>query len=341
MDLDLKNKSIGELQKILTDMGERPFQAKNLFSAIHAQSKVLLDEVTTLSKPFRERLKEQKFYISALVPVKKLTDDDGTIKYLFELEDKLRIEAVLLDDDGRLTACISSQVGCKMECAFCATGKLRFQRNLNAAEIVSQVYALEKDAGKPLSNIVYMGMGEPLDNYTEVMKSVRMLNDVLGKNIGARHITISTCGLVPGIQKLAEEKIQIRLAVSIHAHIDKLRDELMPINIRYDLGAVMKAMREYQHKTGRRITIEYILLHELNDTREHARGLMNMLSGLKCHINLIEYNPYNGSKYRAPSHKVMKDFQWVLEDRGFETTMRFRRGQAIKAACGQLGSKID
>lgn len=340
MDLDLKNKSLGELQKILTDMGERPFQAKNLFSAIHARGICDIGEVTTLSKPFREKLAAQKFYISQLVPMKKLTDEDGTVKYVFELADKSRVEAVILNDDGRLTACISCQVGCKMDCGFCATGRLRFQRNLNAAEIVSQVYALEKDAGQ-ISNIVYMGMGEPLDNYTEVLKSIRMLNDPLGRNIGARHLTISTCGLVPGIQKLADEKIQVRLAVSIHAHIDKLRNELMPINTKYDLGQVMKALRDYQKKTGRRVTIEYLLIKDVNDTREHARGLMNMLSGLKCHINLIEYNPHDGAKYRAPSHKTMKDFQWVLEDRGFETTMRFRRGQDIKAACGQLGARID
>lgn len=340
MDLDLKNKSLGELQKILTDMGERPFQAKNLFSAIHARGIYDVNEVTTLSKSFREKLAAQKFVISHLVPFKKLTDEGGTIKYVFVLEDKSRVEAVILNDDDRLTACISCQVGCKMDCGFCATGKLHFQRNLTAAEIVSQVYALEKDAGT-ISNVVYMGMGEPLDNYTEVLKSIRMLNDPLGRNIGARHLTISTCGLVPGIQKLADEKIQVRLAVSIHAHIDKLRNELMPINTRYDLGQVMKAMREYQKKTGRRVTIEYLLIKDVNDTREHARGLMNMLSGLKCHINLIEYNIHSGAKYRAPSHKVMKDFQWVLEDRGFETTMRFRRGQDIKAACGQLGARID
>jgi 23S rRNA (adenine2503-C2)-methyltransferase len=297
-----------------------------------------IDQMSSLSKEFRQKLKTDGYFISRLQIIKKLEDPNGTIKYVFKLSDDNKIETVLLDDESRKTLCISSQVGCKLGCEFCATARLGFTRNLTAAEIVDQVMQIERDQKLKISNVVFMGMGEPLDNYDNVLKAVKILNDPSGRTIGARHITISTAGLIPGIKKLAEEKMQIRLAVSVHTNINKLRDRLMPINKRYPVNELIKALEEYQEKTGRRITIEYVMIKGINDDRTDARGLLNLLSGLKVNINIIEYNPHSKAEFEPPSHKTMKDFAWVIADRGIETNIRFRRGRSVKAACGQLGS---
>jgi 23S rRNA (adenine2503-C2)-methyltransferase len=264
-------------------------------------------------------------------------DPDGTKKYLFELSDGTRIETVELLDEGRRTLCISTQVGCRMNCQFCATARLRFTRNLTAGEIVDQVIQVEKASGK-INNVVYMGMGEPFDNYDETIKSVRMLNSAAGKNIGIRHITISTAGIIPGIEQLAEEGMQVRLAISLHAVRDHVREKIMRITKKYPIASLLEAIREYQQKTSRRVTFEYVMIKDLNDSATDARALSKLLIGIKANINLIEYNPHDGCDFAPSNRKTIKAFQQILADAGWEIVTRFKRGQNIKAACGQLGA---
>lgn len=347
---DLKNMTLSELEAILVAFQEKKFIAKNIFQWIHQKNISNINDFSNVSKDSRQKLINNGYYISELKILKKLEDSDGSIKYLFGLPDGNRIETVLLNDKGRITLCISSQVGCKFNCSFCATGKLRFIRDLTAGEIIDQVIQVEKsiplhlgEGGRrpgegKISNIVYMGMGEPLDNYEEVMRSVYILNDKLGKNIGARSITISTSGVIPGIEKLSGEKLQIRLAISLHGHTDNIRNKIMPINKRYPVADLIKAVRTYQQKTNRRVTFEYILLEGINDSRECARGLLKLINGIKAHVNLIEFNDFSGAQFKAPPRKQIKEFQWIIADRGFEVNIRFKRGREIMAACGQLGS---
>ncbi|OHB60534.1 MAG: hypothetical protein A2167_06275 [Planctomycetes bacterium RBG_13_46_10] len=224
-----------------------------------------------------------------------------------------------------------------MGCKFCATARVKLRRNLTAAEIVDQVNIVQSDTGR-ISNVVYMGMGEPLLNYNNVLKSVRILNHPAGKNIGIRHLTISTCGIVPGIKKLANEDIQPRLAVSLNAPTDSLRTKLMPINAKYPIAELLKAVRFYQEKTDQRVTFEYVLIKELNDSAEHARMLIKLLSGIMRNVNLIEHNPHPGCGFVGSDNKRIKQFASILERAGIETTIRFRMGRGIKAACGQLGA---
>jgi 23S rRNA (adenine2503-C2)-methyltransferase len=337
MDKDLKNKTVAELEEIAAAYGQKKFTARNIFSFIHQHNKSDIDHFTTLSKQFRTQLKQDGLYISELKTVEVFADPDGTKKYLFELGDGTRIETVELLDDDRRTLCVSTQVGCKMNCQFCATARLRFTRNLTAGEIVDQVIQVEKASGR-INNVVYMGMGEPFDNYDETIKSVRMLNNAAGKNIGIRHITISTAGVVPGIEQLAEEGMQVRLAISLHAVRDHIREKIMRITKKYPLASLLDAVKEYQRKTNRRVTFEYVMIKDLNDSATDARALSKLIAGIKANINLIEYNPHDGCDF-APSHrKTIKAFQQIVADAGWEVVTRFKRGQNIKAACGQLGA---
>jgi len=353
MNKDLKDKTLEELEQIVVEMGQKKYLAEYIFSFIHTKGTTEISQITPLSKDFRGQLAQQGCYISGLSIQKKLGDKDGTIKYVFSLADGSRIETVLLRDDRRRTLCVSTQVGCALGCTFCATAKLGFQRNLTAVEIVDQVnivvrdascvaranYAVRNthDAGR-INNVVYMGMGEPLLNYNSVLKSVRILNNPSGKNIGIRHITISTCGIVPGIKKLANEDIAPRLAVSLNAPTDTLRTQLMPINVKYPITELLKAVRIYQNKTGQRVTFEYVLIKGLNDSVEQARMLIKLLSGLVRNVNLIEHNPHPGCGFVGSDSRGIKQFASVLERGGIETTVRYRKGRGIKAACGQLGA---
>jgi len=338
MNKDLKNIELSELEELCIKLGLQKYQAKNIFSWIHQKNCDSIDKISNLAKDVRSKLKTDGFFISNLKTVNKLEDPDGTIKYIFQLADEHKIETVLLKDKkGRITLCISSQVGCSYQCDFCATGRVKFKRNLTAAEIADQVIQIAKD-GIQMNNLVYMGMGEPLVNYDNVISSVRILNNKHGKNIWARHITISTVGIIPGIRKLTEEPLQIRLAISLHAATDTLRNKLIPVNKKYPLADLIKAVKEYQYKTKRRVTFEYIILNEVNDSRENARSLMKTINRIKCNVNLIEFNDYSGSPYQASDRKKIKEFKWLLQDRGFEVNLRYKRGRDISAACGQLGS---
>ena len=337
MSRDLKDKTPGELEQIVESLDGKKYLAGYIFHFIHTKDAEDISEITPLSKSFREKLAGQGYFISRLSVLTKLTDKDGTAKYAFALGDGGRIETVLLLDGTRRTLCVSTQVGCAMDCSFCATGKLRFRRNLTAAEIVDQVNTIQKDAGR-ISNVVYMGMGEPLANYAAVVKSLGILNHPKGKNIGIRHITVSTCGLAPEIRKLASEDVHPRLAVSLNAPTDELRTKLMPINTKYPIVELLKAVRFYQDKTRQRVTFEYVLIKGLNDSTGHAKMLVKLLAGLAHNVNLIEHNPYPTCKYAASNSVRIREFAAVLDDAGIETTVRFRMGRSIKAACGQLGA---
>jgi 23S rRNA (adenine2503-C2)-methyltransferase len=335
MSKDLKDKTLDELERIVVELGQKTYLAGYIFKFIHAQNGRDISALSTLSKAFRAQLVEQGYFISQFKVVESLSDPDGSTKFLFDLSDGERIESVLLPEDKRKTLCVSTQVGCAMGCGFCATANIRLRRSLTAGEIVDQVNTAEEHAGT-ITNVVYMGMGEPLENYDAVLKSIRILNHPAGKNIGVRHITISTCGVAPGIERLADEDIHPRLAVSLNAPTDVLRSRLMPVNRKYPLAELLEAVRAYQARTGQRATFEYVLMDKVNDSVMHARMLVKLLRGIMYNINLIEHNPYQGFEYAASSRERIQRFASVLKDAGVETTIRFRMGRGIKAACGQL-----
>jgi len=337
MGLDLKDKTLDELEHLVLALGQKEYLAGYIFSFIHLRGITDISQISPLSKEFRRQLAEQGCYVSRPGKVQTLEDPDGTIKYLFELGDGNRVEAVLLSDDGRKTVCISTQAGCAMNCAFCATGRLGLRRNLSAGEIVDQVGCIQRDKHR-ISSVVYMGMGEPLENYDPLIRSVRILNHPDAYNIGIRHLTISTCGISPAIERLAGETVLPRLAVSLNAPANPLRTKLMPINKKYPIESVLRAVKAYQAKTKRRVTFEYVLIKGLNDSLTHARMLAKLVAGVKCNINLIEFNPHTGCRFAASDKKAIERFAETLRGAGMETTVRYKRGRKIKAACGQLGA---
>lgn len=337
MDKNLKSKTYTELIEIAAAGGQKPFAAKYLFTFIHQKDAERIADITPLSKPFRQKLTDDGFVIAGIELLEQHDDPDGTVKFVFALPDGARIETVRLKDGERNTLCISTQAGCRMGCKFCATGQLQFQRNLTAAEIVDQVYQAEKAVGR-IDNVVYMGMGEPLDNFDEVMRSVEILNHKDGRNIGIRHITISTCGLPQEIKKLALVAVQPRLALSLHAADDVTRAKIMRIGSKYPLSEVLTALKTYQSATGKRITIEYCMIDKINDKIEHAKALIKLLRPLKANVNLIELNPFPGCRFDPSAPRQIQMFAKVLSDAGIETVIRFKRGRSIKAACGQLGA---
>ncbi len=349
MSKDLKDKTLDELEQIVVDLGQKKYLAGYIFDFIQMQGASEVSQITPLSKAFRAQLAEQGYYISHLEVVDKLTDKDGTTKYVFAL-DTGRIETVLLPDGERRTLCLSTQVGCAMGCRFCATARIAFQQNLTAGQIVDQVNISAegvppsdrgqdaRDTGGRISNIVYMGMGEPLANYGAVIRSLRILNHPKGKNIGIRHITVSTCGLVPAIRRLADEDLLPRLAISLNAPTDELRAKLMPIGAKYPIADLLAAVRFYQGKTRQRVTFEYVMIKDMNDLPEHAKLLLKLLEDISCNVNLIEHNPFPGCEFAGSSGARIRQFASVLDRAGIETTVRFRMGRGIKAACGQLGA---
>ena len=337
MDKDLKNKSFDESLEIATEHKQKSFCGKYLFEFIHQKDVNIIDDITPLSKLFRSQLIEEGFLISKIDLLEQHDDPDGTIKFVFGLQGETRIESVRLKDGDRNTLCISTQAGCRMGCKFCATGQLEFQRNLTAAEIVDQVYQAERLCGR-IDNLVYMGMGEPLDNFDNVMRSVEILNDKHGRNIGIRHITVSTCGLPEEIKQLALSPIRPRLAVSLHAPEDMIRAKIMRVGKKYKIKGILESLKNYQGVTGKRVTIEYCMIDGVNDQIEHAHSLTRLLRPLKVNVNLIELNPFPGCRYSASSPGQIQQFAKALSDSGIETIIRFKRGRSIKAACGQLGA---
>ena len=295
------------------------------------------EEMTNLSKPLREKLAEKMDFAYPTL-AREQRSQDGTRKFLWQLRDGESVESVLMKYSDRLTACISTQVGCPLQCTFCATGLSGFVRNLSAGEIAGQVLAIEKHIGREVNNVVYMGMGEPFLNTDAVLKSVRMLNDPKLRSLGIRHITISTSGVIPGIKALAASGLGVRLAVSLHAADDELRSFLMPVNQTYPAADLRRAMQEYQESTGDRVTIEYALFGGVNDSVERARELVRFLKGIHVFVNLIPFNAVDG-RYEKPKAEDVLRFRNILQTAGFETEIRSEQGADIDAACGQLRRK--
>lgn len=322
-----------ELARLATSLGEPEYRGKQLAEWLYRKSAKCFSEMTNLPAEFRRKLGATSS-ISRSKVQERSSLRDGTTKFLLELFDGERIESVLIPYEDRVTVCVSTQVGCAVGCTFCATADAGFTRNLTAGEIVAQVLTLQGEAGRRVTNVVYMGMGEPLLNYDEVLKSIRLLNREVG--ISQRKITVSTVGITPRIRKLKEEALQITFAVSLHAPDDALRSMLIPLADRYPLEELISACRDYAQSTGRRVTYEYLLIAGLNDSPAHARRLASLLSGSLASVNLIPYNAVRGKGYKRPSPAAVKAFKNILEEAGIETTQRFERGHSVAAACGQL-----
>ncbi|TCL62099.1 23S rRNA m(2)A-2503 methyltransferase [Hydrogenispora ethanolica] len=339
--LNIKGLELEELQAFLGTYHLPKYRAAQIFDWLYQKGAADWEEISVLPKSLREKFRAEGVSLGRLETVAVENDPDGTRKYLFQLEDGRRVESVYLPDAERHTVCFSTQVGCAVGCLFCATGQLGWSRNLTAAEIIEQPLRIGRDAGVRINSLVAMGQGEPLLNVENLLKAVRIMNHPQGMGIGARHITISTCGIVPGIQRLAEEPLQLNLAISLHAADDRLRDRLMPINRKYPLAAVLEACHAYLQKTNRRITFEYTMIAGVNDRPEDLRNLAGLLSGLLCHINLIPFNPIPGKDWRRSDPARVRLFEKELLLAGIETTVRKERGTRLSAACGQLQGKYQ
>ncbi len=335
----LSGMSLDELTAFTDSIEESKYRAKQLHNWIYLKSAASFDEMTDISKKTREKVAQ----IAQITDVKikhKQISKDGTVKYLLEYADGNCVETVLMRFDNRanLTACVSSQVGCACNCKFCATAKLGFIRNLTPREIIEQVLTIQRDTKLKVTNIVFMGQGEPLLNLDNVLKAIEIFNrDFV---IGIRRLTVSTCGIIPQINKLAELDFQPTLAISLHAPNHELRKELMPVENKYPLPELMQTLRNYVSDTGRRITIEYTLIKGFNDTIECAKELAKLLIGLKANINLIIYNPNDKDTFEKPDKESIQKFKYILEQSGKKVTIRLERGSDIDAACGQLSNKM-
>lgn len=336
--LILSGLKLKELESLMDELGATKFRAKQIHNWLYSKSVSTIDDMTNLSKDFRETLKQKAVVTDTKIKVKQVSSD-GTIKYLIEYADGECVETVLMRFDNRanLTACVSSQVGCAVNCSFCATGKRGFIRNLTYKEIIEQVLTIQRDTGLKVTNVVFMGQGEPLLNLENVLKALDIFNEDF--QIGSRRITLSTSGIVPKIDELAEKELQSTLAISLHAPNHKLRSELMPIENKYPINDLKKSLLNYVEKTGRRITVEYILIKGFNDTVEVAKELAYLLKDLKCNINLIPYNNVNDTKYKKSTNDDIMRFKYLLEHSGKKVTVRLERGADIDAACGQLSGK--
>ncbi|GIO55462.1 putative dual-specificity RNA methyltransferase RlmN [Paenibacillus cineris] len=333
--------NLEDLQDWAKENGEPAFRAGQIFDWLYVKRVNSFDEMTNLSKELRKKLDDQ-FQFVTLQEITKLESKDGTVKFLFGLHDDHAIETVIMKHSYGNSICVTTQVGCRIGCTFCASTLGGLKRNLTAGEIVAQVVQAQKildEKGERVSSIVIMGSGEPFENYEATMKFLRIMIHEKGLNIGQRHITVSTSGIVPNIYKFANEDTQINLAISIHAPNDVLRSKLMPVNRRYPFEDVMESLRYYLAKTGRRITFEYALIGGVNDRPEHAQELANVLKDMLCHVNLIPVNHVPERKYVRTSRNDIFQFQRVLADSGVNVTIRREQGHDIAAACGQLRAK--
>ena len=341
---------IGEFMKNIYDLdrinlenyffhnGEKRFRATQLFEGLYQKKYNSFDNFINIKKETIELLKKNFIFSNIEIVEKEETKD--VIKYLFRLSDGNMIESVLMFHDYGNSLCVSSQIGCNMGCRFCQSGQLKLIRNLNVHEMVCQLLIIEKDINKRISHVVLMGIGEPFDNYENVLKFIKIINDDKGLAIGARHITVSTCGLVPYIKKFMIEKRQVNLAVSLNAPNDELRNKLMPINKVYNLSSLINVINEYIKKTNRRVTFEYIMLDNINDSKDLAIELCNLLKGINCYVNLIPFNTTNSSKFKKSSEVKIKQFYDILKKNKINVTIRKEFGQRISAACGQLRANV-
>ena len=332
---DIKSMTKDELKNLMTELGEKPFRAKQIYSWLHEHLVTSYDEMGNIPGKLKEKLKD--YPIAALEMVdEQISAIDGTRKYLFRLSDGNVIESVLMRYKHGNSVCISSQVGCKMGCRFCASTIGGWTRNLLPSEMLDQIYRIQSITGERVSNVVVMGTGEPMDNYDHIVRFVHLLSDENGLNISQRNITVSTCGIVPKIYELAKEKLQITLALSLHAPNDEKRQELMPIAQRYSMDEVLDACRNYFQETGRRITFEYSLVAGVNDTVEEAEKLSALVKNLNCHVNLIPVNPIKERDFVQTGKKAVERFKRVLEKNRINVTIRREMGRDINGACGQL-----
>lgn len=336
--VDIKSMDLEELTAWLKAQGEPAFRARQIFRWLY-RGAASFEEMTDLSKALRQKLEETALLTPPKVARKQVSQQDGTIKYLWELADGNCVESVLMRYQHGNTVCISCQVGCRMGCAFCASTIAGKVRDLAPAEMVDQVLSTQIDSGAPVSNIVLMGIGEPLDNFDTVLRFLSLVNCPDGLDIGMRHISLSTCGLVPRIYDLAALKLQLTLSVSLHAPTDEIRSQIMPINNKYPLAQLIRACRDYFETTGRRISFEYAMIAGLNDGRDCAQALCGLLRGLPCHINLIPLNHVEGSPLKPSGRETVRRFQQYLQGRGFNATVRRSLGGDIDASCGQLRRK--
>ncbi|MCX8074677.1 MAG: 23S rRNA (adenine(2503)-C(2))-methyltransferase RlmN [Clostridia bacterium] len=337
--INISDYTLNELEQYIESIGEKKFHAKQIFKWIHKIGIESFDEMTDISKSLREKLKEHTYILKLNILECQKSKKDDTIKFLIGLNDDTAIESVFMKYNHGNTICVSTQVGCKMGCKFCASTKAGYERNLTASEIEGQIWAVQKYTGERISNVVYMGIGEPLDNYDNVIKSIRNINSPEGLNIGARHISVSTCGIVPNIYKLADENIQATLSISLHATDDKTRKEIMPVANRYSIKELLEACKYYISKTGRRISFEYALIAGVNDNRETAMNLAKLLRGMIAHINLIPVNEIKNGSYKKSNESNIENFMNTLNSCGIVTTVRRELGSDIDAACGQLRQK--
>lgn len=333
---DIKSMDFSQLAEFVESIGEKKFRTAQIYKWLHVKHAASFDEMTDLSASLREKLKEM-CTLTALKIVKVLTSkEDGTKKYLFSLADGNIIESVFMRYHHGNSVCISTQVGCRMGCRFCASTIDGLERNLTPAEMLDEIYAIIRDTKERVSNIVLMGSGEPLDNFDNVVKFIKLITDENGENISQRNITLSTCGLVSNIKRLADLQLAITLAISLHASDDETRRQLMPIANKYSIEEIIDAVKYFFEKTGRRITFEYSLVAGVNDTKEEAMRLISVIKGINCHVNLIPVNPIKERDYKQSKPLQIKKFQNIVEQYGINVTIRREMGRDINGACGQL-----
>ena len=336
---DIKSMNLEELKSYMESIGEKPFRAKQLYQWMHEKQAASFDEMTNLSKSLQEKLKKECHFVSLKQEAVQVSKIDGTRKYLFALDDGNVIESVLMRYKHGNSVCISSQVGCRMGCRFCASTLDGLVRGLTPSEMLDQIYRITRDTGERVANVVVMGTGEPMDNFDNLLKFIELLTDENGLNISQRNVTVSTCGIVPKMRELADKKLQITLALSLHGSNQEKRRSLMPVANKYELQEVLEACDYYFEKTGRRITFEYSLVHGVNDTPEDAKELMGILKDRNCHLNLIPVNPIKERNYEKPDKKSAENFKNKLEKNGINVTIRREMGSDIDGACGQLRRK--
>ena len=333
---DIKSLNYNELVQYVESINEKKFRAAQLYSWMHEKLAESYDEMTNISDKLKDTLKEDTLYTSLKIVKMQESRIDGTRKYLFELYDGNLIESVFMKYHHGNSVCISSQVGCKMGCRFCASTLNGCVRNLSPSEMLDQIYRISRDTNERVSNVVIMGSGEPMDNYENVVRFLRLISAEQGLNISQRNLTVSTCGLVPQIRRFAEEGLQVTLALSLHAPNDQVRKNLMPIANRYPLKEVLEACRYYYETTGRRLTFEYSLVRGVNDNLQEARALARLIGGLHGHVNLIPVNPIKERDFVESGHQAIQDFKNLLEKSGINVTIRREMGRDIGGACGQL-----
>lgn len=335
--MNIYNYKLETLENYFLSIGEKKFKARQIYDWLYVKKVRDFKLMTNIKKDLQDKLSEE--FTLDFIKIKKVQRSELTNKYLFELLDGNYIEAVLMRHDYGISVCVSSQVGCNMGCLFCESGRLKKVRNLEAYEIVQEIMLIEEDIKKRIDSVVIMGIGEPFDNYVNIMDFIRIINNPFGINIGARHITVSTCGIIPKIKEFANEDLQVNLAISLHAPTDELRNRIMPVNKAYSLNELMSTLRDYIAKTNRRVTIEYVMLNSVNDSEECASSLAKLLKGMNVYVNLIPYNETSHIEFKKSNKDTILKFYDTLKKHGINVTIRREFGGKIDAACGQLRAK--